>query len=94
MKVVYTAAALADLDDILKFTAANYPASYSAVERRIRATVERAGRWPEAARRIEERSGVRAALVLRYPFRIFYEIKGGTVEILHIHHTARDYPSI
>jgi plasmid stabilization system protein ParE len=28
-------------------------------------------------------------LVLRYPYKIFYRLRGDAVEILHIRHTAR-----
>jgi hypothetical protein len=45
-----------------------------------------------AARRVEERPGVRVLPVLRYPFKIFYRILEDRVEILHIHHAARDLP--
>jgi toxin ParE1/3/4 len=92
MKVAFTSAALADLDDILAYTAANYSALLEPVEFRIRAVTERIGRWPESARRVEERPGVRVLPVLRYPFKIFYRILEDRVEILHIHHTARDLP--
>ncbi len=94
MKVVFTASALADLDEILIYTAANYPDLIHLVEQRIRASVERVGRWPESARAVEERPGVRVVPVIRYPFRIFYRVSGGQVEILHIHHAARQLPQI
>jgi plasmid stabilization system protein ParE len=90
MKLVWTAAALADLDDILAYTAENYPALLAPVELRIRAVVERIGRHPESARRLEQRSEVRVVPVLRYPFRIFYRVAAVEIEILHIHHTSRD----
>ena len=90
MKVVFTSAALADLDDILGYTAANYPTLLGPVELRIRAVVERIGRWPESARRVDERANVRVVSVRRYPFKIFYRIDGDRVEILHILHTSRD----
>lgn len=89
MKVVFTEAALADLDQVLAFTRANYPASVISVERRIRTVIERIFRWPESSRQVEERPGVRVVPVIRYPFRIFYRISADKVEILHIHHAAR-----
>lgn len=89
MKVVFTEAALADLDQVLAFTRANYPASVISVERRIRTVIERISRWPESSRQVEERPGVRVVPIIRYPFRIFYRISGDKVEILHIHHAAR-----
>jgi toxin ParE1/3/4 len=35
------------------------------------------------------RAEVRAVLVLRYPYKIFYRLRGDAAEILHIRHTAR-----
>ena len=90
MKVVYSSAAQADLDDILHYTATHYPRNLPAVETRIRAVIARIASHPESARRVDERPGVRVVPVLRYPFRIFYRVDRERVEILHIHHTARD----
>jgi plasmid stabilization system protein ParE len=89
MKVVFTAAALADLEEILAYTREHYPAMVAAVERRIRAVIERIGEFPEGGRAVEARRGVRTVPVIRYPFRIFYRIVEGRVEVLHIHHVAR-----
>jgi toxin ParE1/3/4 len=89
MKVVYTAAALHDLNQIADWLAFHYPTIAPAVERRIRLVAARIGRWPESARRSGRRAGVRVAPVGRYPYKIFYRITGDTVEILHIHHAAR-----
>ena len=92
MKVIFTSAALADLDDILAYTAANYPALLEPVELRIHAIVQRIGRWPESARRVEDRPDVRVVPVLRYPFKIFYHVVSDRIEILHIRHASRDLP--
>lgn len=90
MQVVWTEAALADLDEILAYTAEHYPSLVDAVEHRIRAVVKRLGQWPESARAIKERPGVHVAPLVRYPYRVFYRVHEGQVEILHVHHAARD----
>ena len=90
MKVVFTSAALADLDDLLSYTSANYPDVLPALERRIRAVLERIEQWPESAREVSERPGVRVVPLIRYPYRIFYRINADRIVILHIHHAARD----
>jgi toxin ParE1/3/4 len=92
MKVVFTETALADLDDILEYTAENYPSLVSAVESRIRAVIERISIWPLSARQLLERPDVRVVPLIRYPYRIFYRISGDRAEILHIHHASRDLP--
>jgi plasmid stabilization system protein ParE len=92
MKVIWTSAALVDLDDILAYTAEHYPALGAAVERRIRAVVARIGQWPASARLVEERPDTRVVPLIRYPYRVFYHVRGDTVEILHIHHAAQAEP--
>lgn len=90
MKVVYTEEALKDLDAIADWLIAHYPAVAPAVERRIRSVVAHIARWPESSRRTTKRPGVRAIPLGRYPYRIFYRVTVDTVEILHIHHAARE----
>jgi plasmid stabilization system protein ParE len=66
MRIVYTPAALRDLDQIAEWLALHYPTIAPVVEIRIRAVVARIGQWPESARRSAERSGVRVVPVGRY----------------------------
>jgi toxin ParE1/3/4 len=87
MKVVYTAEALNDLDQILAFIAANYPTISEAFQLRLRSVI---GKWPQSAQEVAERPGVRVVPLVRYPYKIFYQLAGDAVEILHIHHAARD----
>jgi plasmid stabilization system protein ParE len=89
MKVIFTEAALADLDDVFSFLASNHPELVPAVEQRIRGVIARVARWPGSARIVEERPGVRVAPLVRYPYKIFYRVNGGAVEILHIHHSSK-----
>ena len=91
MKVVYADEALRDLDEILTFIASNYPAISASFERRLRAVMARIGRWPESAQEVEQRPGVRMVPLVRYPYRVFYQVTTA-VEILHIHHAARQQP--
>jgi plasmid stabilization system protein ParE len=39
---------------------------------------------------VEQRREVRAVPVIRYPYRIFYVVTDDEVQILHIHHSARE----
>jgi toxin ParE1/3/4 len=89
MKVVYTEEALRDLDAIADWLILHYPAVAPAVERRIRHVVAHIARWPESSRRSSGRPDVRVVSLGRYPYKIFYRVAGDTVEILHIHHAAR-----
>jgi len=90
MKVVFTAAAQNDLRDIGEWLNLHYPALAPHVERRIRNVTARIGRWPEGGPRCAAREGVRVMPLGRYPYKIFYRQARDTVEILHIHHAARE----
>jgi plasmid stabilization system protein ParE len=90
MKLVYSRRALADLEAIAVFYSTKAsPTVAEAIERRFLEVIERIQRAPESAPRITQRSQVRAASVVRYPFRIFYRVRGSTIDILHIRHTSR-----
>jgi toxin ParE1/3/4 len=93
MKLVYSRRALADLDRIAMYYAANAnPAIAEAVGHRLGNVIERIGRMPGAAPRVSQRSQVRVVAVVRYPFRIFYRVRDDAVDILHIRHASRRPP--
>jgi plasmid stabilization system protein ParE len=92
MKVVYTDEALRDLDEILTFIAAKYPTISAPFEMRLSAVVERIARWPQSAQEVDQRPGVRVVPLIRYPYKVFYQVTATAVEILHIHHAARQQP--
>jgi toxin ParE1/3/4 len=90
MKLSYSRRALADLEKIAIYYSINAsPAVAESVERRFRDVIDRICRAPDSAPRVSHRSQVRAATVIRYPFRIFYRVQIDAVEILHIRHTSR-----
>ncbi len=90
MKVVYTDPALHDLDEITVWLWRHYPGLGRAIERRLRIVVAHIARWPESMRRSKRRPDVRVAPLGRYPYKIFYRVRADTIEILHIHHAARE----
>jgi toxin ParE1/3/4 len=89
MKVVYTKAALSDLEHIGHWLSTNYPAVAPAVAQRVRRVAAHLALWPEAAQRSTKRTGVRVIPLGRYPYKIFYRVTEDAVEILHIHHAAQ-----
>ena len=90
MRIVYSPRAIRDLDTIAAYyrTVADSKIA-SAIAERIEYVVNRLGRHPHSAPRVVSRTDVRVALVLRYPYKIFYRVRADVVEILHIRHTAR-----
>jgi plasmid stabilization system protein ParE len=90
MKLVYSRRALADLNEIATYYAASAsPAIAETIERRLGNVIDRICLSPEAAPRVAQRAQVRVVAVVRYPFRIFYRVRGDTIDILHIRHTSR-----
>jgi toxin ParE1/3/4 len=49
--------------------------------------------WPMSAEEVTQRPGVRVVPLVRYPYKVFYQITNEAVEILYIHHAARQEPS-
>jgi toxin ParE1/3/4 len=95
MKLVYSQRAVADLSEIAEYyTTRASPTISQSIQHRFVDTIDRICRAPESAPRIAQRSDVRAVTVVRYPFRIFYRVRGDTVDILHIRHTSRRPPTI
>ncbi|HZE54851.1 MAG TPA: type II toxin-antitoxin system RelE/ParE family toxin [Bradyrhizobium sp.] len=89
MKLVYSRRALADLNAIATYyTAGASPLIAVSIGRRLESVIDRICRAPESSPRVSQRSQVRAASVVRYPFRIFYQVRNDTIEILHIRHTS------
>jgi toxin ParE1/3/4 len=78
--------------EIVSYLKQNYPASAHLVQARIRIVLTRISYWPDSAREISERPGVRVVPLVRYPYKIFYRVVDETVEILHIYHTSRREP--
>jgi len=55
----------------------------------IRAVVDRISREPLSTPRVEQRPEIRVALLIRYPFKVFYRVLDDRVRIVHIRHAAR-----
>ena len=90
MKVVFTQDALRDLDEILQYISTNYPGVYGPFEKRLRTIVTRIGTWPGSAQEVVQRPNIRSVPFIRYPYKIFYRVLSDRVEVLHLHHSARD----
>jgi len=86
----YAARARNDLAEIFRFTAIHHPAALAGLMARIRQIEAQIGRWPESAPIVEDTADVRMVPLLRYPFKLFYRVRAGQVEIISIHHAARD----
>jgi toxin ParE1/3/4 len=90
MRIVFSETALADLDQIFKYLASNYPALIEPVEQRINSVLARLQEWPESARRVTQRTNTRVVPLIRYPYRIFYRLTDDAIVVVHIRHTSRE----
>lgn len=92
MKVVFTEEALQNIDEILAYTSNHYPAAYGALVVRLPSVIARVAEWPDSAQEVKERPGVRVVPLVRYPYKVFYQKTDETIEVLYVHHAARDEP--
>ena len=90
MRAIYSDSALADLKNILTYTAENFPYQLTSLKQQIGAVVERIEMWPQSARIVSNSDGVRVVPLLRYPFKIFYVVEADQIVLLHIYHVAQN----
>lgn len=89
-RVEFTDEAERELEEILLYISTNYPSVYPAFEARVRAILTRIGTWPESAPQVIERPEIHRVPFIRYPYKLFYRIVNDHIEVLHVHHSARD----
>lgn len=90
MRIVYSPRAIRDLEQIgAYYRGVASPDVAAAIAERIEYVIERLAHQPQSAPRVARRVDVRAVVILRYPYRIFYRLRADAIEILHIRHTAR-----
>jgi toxin ParE1/3/4 len=93
MQVILTEPALQDLDEIAEYQAQHFVASRASFEDRFHAPLERIQAFPESVQEVEGQPGIRATVLTPFPCRLFYHVIDDRIEVLHVHHTARDVAS-
>ena len=88
MRIRYTLRARADLSEIRAYLLERNPSAAAAVLRTIRQRVAWLADFPLMAPQTDE-PGIRALPIVRYPYRVYYEVAGDEVSILHVRHTRR-----
>ncbi len=89
MKIEYSKRATADLRKVSADSLLFGGGVARAVEIRIHEIVEQIRKHPESRPGVAQRPGVRVALLVRYPYKIFYRVLQDRVRIVHIRHTSR-----
>jgi plasmid stabilization system protein ParE len=90
MKVVWSARAVAQLDDVVAYIAQDSPHAAGNVARHIRRTADLLGHVPKMGRLTNE-GDARVVVVPRYPYLVFYRVleDRDLVRIVRVRHAAR-----
>ena len=91
MKVRYTATALAEIDQILSYIAADNQSAAASVADEIEATVVRISEHPKLAP-VVYRGEVRAIIVGRFDYRMFYVVRDDELIIRNVRSMRRRRP--
>jgi plasmid stabilization system protein ParE len=90
MRVVVHPALASDIDSILDWLSSERPAAIEPLQRHIDEAVARISVWPKLAPIVVDLGNdVRALMLARYPYRLFYRVRPEAIEILHLRHTSR-----
>ncbi len=93
MRIVWTAEALTDFENILAYYYLHAgTATAEAIERRILAQLEKLPDFPERVRASERIPGTREVVIKRLPYIAFIRVLEDEIQLLNIVHTARKFP--
>ena len=93
-RIVWSAAALRDLEEIHDFIAQNSPRYAAVVAARLVAAVDRLREFPESGRIVPELRDPVVREVIHGSYRIVYELRAGTAEVLTVFRASRLFPFI
>ena len=88
MRVRYTPEARANLEDIFTYLDERSPAAARSVKEGIVRAIQRLADYPLVAPETDE-PGVRELIIVRYPYKVYYQVEQEEVRIVHIRHAAR-----
>lgn len=88
MRVRYTLRAQADLDAIYTYLDQRTPSAALSVKELIERRIASLADFPFAAPATDQ-PDVRELTIVRYPYKVYYEVSGEEVWVLHIRHTSR-----
>lgn len=91
MKVRYTPRARADLHEIYSYLYTSSPRGALNVRSTIRNAAASLGQDPRRGHDTDA-AEVRRLPVVRYNYAIYFRVRGGEVQIVHVRHTSRQLP--
>jgi toxin ParE1/3/4 len=94
IELIWSLRAIADLEEIHAYVAADSPAWADLTVRRIVASVERLRQYPDSGRVVPERQSPELREVVSAKFRIVYRRKPDLIEIATVFRGSRDFPIV
>jgi len=88
MRLRYSLRAQADLEAIFDYLGEHAPTRTRGARIEIKRRIEQLREFPMMAP-LTEIAGVRELSITRHPYKIYYEIRGDELYVLHIRHTRR-----
>ena len=88
MKLEYGRRAEADLDAIFEYLNQRNPQAAAAVLKTIRGRISKLAEFPFTGRRTKRRE-IRCLIIVRYPYKVYYRVRGTMVSIVHIRDSRR-----
>jgi plasmid stabilization system protein ParE len=89
MKVRYTLRARTELEEIYAYLDDKNPVAARSVKAFIEQRIDWLAEFPFMAPATDE-PGVYELTIVRYPYKVYYQLEGESVWIVHIRHTARE----
>ena len=94
IELTWSPRAAADLEEIREYIAVDSPAYADLTVRRLMASVERLGQFPDSGRVVPERESLELREVITGRFRIVYRRRRDLVEIVTVFRGSRQFPEI
>ena len=91
MRIRWTPAAAADLEHVKDFLKIRYPSFAEPTVHKLYDGIRSLKTFPHRGRKGRE-EGTRELVFAPLPYVAVYRVKGDAIEVLHIHHAARDWP--
>lgn len=91
LRVRYAREARSDLDKIEAYISDDDPYAAARVIAAVESAVDLLAHYPRKSRKTTQR-GMRALPLSGYPYIIFFKVKRGELEVLHVLHGARRHP--
>ena len=88
MRVRYTPEAFADRERIFGYLRERSPSGARNVMASIREAVRLLRDQPYSGYKTDD-PDIRVKFLVRYPYKMFYRVRHGMIEIVHIRHTSR-----